>query len=184
MKTDTQPKNSSPQSTMQEVIEAYPGTRRALLGRYHIGGSSSCGFQPEETVGQVCQRNKNLNVTEVLETIRAAHEADERMQVSITEAVALAKEGKARLADVRTQEEWDAVRIEDRAFLKQDLVHELGSWPSDQLIIFVCHQGLCSLDAASYFAGHDLKNVRSMRGGIDAEWPAALVSSARCGSTT
>lgn len=66
---------------MQQVLEAYPATRRAPFQRYHIGGCSSCGFQPKETVEQVCQRNNNLNVAEVIETSHTAHEADERMQV-------------------------------------------------------------------------------------------------------
>jgi rhodanese-related sulfurtransferase len=153
---------------MQQVLEAYPATRRAPFQRYHIGGCSSCGFQPEETVEQVCQRNNNLNVAEVIETSHTAHEADERMQVSVTEAAALVKAGKARLVDVRTQEEWDAVHIEGSTFLTQQLVHERGSRPSDQPIIFVCHPGIRSLDAATHFAGHNLKNARSMRRGIDA----------------
>lgn len=156
---------------MQQVLAVYPAARRALFQRYHVGGCSSCGFQPEETVEQVCQRNNNLNVAEVIETIHTAHEADERMQVSPTEAAALVKEGKARLVDVRTQEEWDAVHIEGSTFLTQELAHELGAWPNDRLIIFLCHHGIRSLDAATYFAGHGLKNARSMRGGIDAWSP-------------
>ena len=146
---------------MQQVLEAYPATRRALFPRYHIGGCGSCGFQPEETVEQVCQRNNNLNVAEVIETMHTAHEADERMQVSVTETAALVKAGKVRLVDVRTQEEWDAVHIEGSAFLTRELVHELGSRPSDQPIIFVCNARIRSLDAVSHFAGHDLKNARA-----------------------
>jgi hypothetical protein len=34
----------SPQSSMREVLEAFPGAQRALFSRYHIGGYSSCGF--------------------------------------------------------------------------------------------------------------------------------------------
>ena len=168
MKTDTQEKTIRPQSTMQQVLEAYPAAQRALFQRYHVGGCSSCGFQPEETVEQVCQRNNNLDVAGVIETIHTAHEADERIQVSATEAAALVKEGKAQLVDVRTQEEWEAVHIEGSTFLTQELAPELSSWPSDKFVIFVCHHGIRSLDAANHFAGHDLKNARSMRGGIDA----------------
>ena len=35
-------------------------------------------------------------------------------------------------------------------------------------IVFYCHVGARSLDAAAYYAGHGFKNVRSMTGGIDA----------------
>ena len=152
---------------MQQVLEAYPAAQRALFQSYHVGGCSSCGFQPEETVEQVCQRNNNLNVAEVLETIRTAHEADERMQVSATEAAAFVKEGKGRLVDVRTQEEWDAVHIEGSTFLTQELVPELGSWPSDQFIIFVCHHGIRSLHATVALKQQGFTNVRSLQGGID-----------------
>ena len=56
-------------STMREVLEAYPGAQRALFRRYHIGGCSSCGFQPSETLEQLCVRNNNLEVKEVIERV-------------------------------------------------------------------------------------------------------------------
>jgi len=49
-------------------------------------------------------------------------------------------------------------------------------WPKDTLIIFYCHFGQRSLDAASYFAGHSFSNARSMTGGIDA-WSLTVDSS-------
>ena len=44
-KTDTQEKSIGPQSTMQQVLEAYPAAPRALFQSYHVRGCSSCGFQ-------------------------------------------------------------------------------------------------------------------------------------------
>ena len=41
---------------MSEVLKEFPGAQRALFRRYHIGGCSSCGFQPTETLAQVCER--------------------------------------------------------------------------------------------------------------------------------
>ena len=55
---------------MREVLEVFPGAQRALFRRYHIGGCSSCGFQPEETLEQVCRRNGDLKVDEVLDHIK------------------------------------------------------------------------------------------------------------------
>ena len=66
----------SPQSPMHDVLAAYPGARRALFRKYHIGGCSSCGFQPTETLAQLCERNGNLDVAEALAHIRASHEQD------------------------------------------------------------------------------------------------------------
>jgi rhodanese-related sulfurtransferase len=157
-----------PQMSMGELVSRFPGAQRALFRSYHVGGCSSCGFKPDETLAQVCARNDNLPVAEVVETILAAHEADQRMQVAPAEAAELLKAGKARLIDVRSREEWDAVHIEGSTFFTQELMQELGGLPREQLLIFVCHQGTRSLDAAAYFAGHGLENVRTLRGGIDA----------------
>ncbi|HUC86039.1 MAG TPA: hypothetical protein VL970_12655, partial [Candidatus Acidoferrales bacterium] len=61
-------------SPMREVLEKYPGAQRALFRKYHIGGCSSCGFSPDETLGQVCARNGGLDVDEVRGHIRSSHE--------------------------------------------------------------------------------------------------------------
>src|ERR1700750_3158557 len=58
--------------TMRELLEQYPGAQRALFRKYHIGGCSSCGFKPEETLGQVCARNENLPVDQVIDYLQAA----------------------------------------------------------------------------------------------------------------
>ena len=69
------------ESMMQEVLQVYPGAQRALFRKYHIGGCSSCGFQPEETLGGVCERNGELPVDDVLEQIRQSHEEDAHILV-------------------------------------------------------------------------------------------------------
>ncbi len=157
-----------PNLPMRDLLAQYPGAQRALFRSYHVGGCSSCGFRPDETLAEVCTRNDNLPIAEVVSTILSAHEADQNMQISPADAAVFAKAGKAKFVDVRTREEFDAVHIEGSEFLTQDLMHELGGWPREQLIVFVCHHGVRSLDAASYFAGHGLENVRSLTGGIDA----------------
>ena len=67
-------KTIAPQSTMREVLEAYPGAQHALFQRYHIGGCNHCGFQPTETLAEVCRRNDILNVQEVIKQIKTWHE--------------------------------------------------------------------------------------------------------------
>src|SRR5512135_3342220 len=92
----------SPNSTMREVLEAYPGAQRALFRRYHIGGCSSCAFKPEETLEQVCRRNGELNVDQVLEHIQASHEQDAKVLVEPKElAEWRQREHSLRLVDVR-----------------------------------------------------------------------------------
>jgi rhodanese-related sulfurtransferase len=157
-----------PNLPMRELTTLLPGAQRALFRRYHIGGCSSCGFRPEETLAEVCARNGSLKVEEVIDHLLASHEADQQTMIAPTEAAELVRAGKAKLLDVRTREEFDAVHIEGATFFTQELMHELGGWDRDTLLIFVDHQGTRSMDACAYFAGHGLQNVRALRGGMDA----------------
>jgi rhodanese-related sulfurtransferase len=159
-----------PTTTMEELLQEYPAAQRALFRAYHIGGCASCGFSPNETLASVCERNENLSMDEVVATIFAAQDADQQMQISPAEVAERLKSGdQVPLIDVRSREEWDTVHLEGSTFFTQELMQEIMSgWPKDREIIFVCHHGVRSLDAASYFEGHGFKHVRSMTGGIDA----------------
>lgn len=167
-----------PNLTMSELLQSFPGAQRALFRRYHIGGCASCGFQNEETLAEVCARNENLPVAEVIEHIVASHEADLRMQITPAElAEARGQTGEIKIVDIRTREEFDAVHIEGAIFFSQELMQEiLGSWDRSGLVVFVDHQGTRTADAAAYFAGHGFENVRCLRGGIDA-WSVEVDSS-------
>ena len=70
-----------PNITMRDLLVQFPGAQRALFRKYHIGGCSSCGFSPDETLAGVCARNENLSVDEVAEHIIVSHEADAAMQI-------------------------------------------------------------------------------------------------------
>src|SRR5438093_5276904 len=101
-----------PETTMQKVLEIFPGAQQALFRRYHIGGCSSCGFQPDETLAGVCARNNSLPVGEVVEHILTSHEQDLKMQIGPVElAAALKDDPNGKLVDVRTREEYDAVHV-------------------------------------------------------------------------
>jgi len=160
----------APQSTMREVLEVFPGAQRALFRRYHIGGCSSCAFQPEETLEQVCNRNGNLNVEEVLDHIKTSHEQDEKIMISPRDVADLLKQDASlRLVDVRSREEFEAVHIEGSILLSQDVMRQImGDGSNTRPLVVIDHQGRQSLDAAAYFMGHGLQNVRCLRGGIDA----------------
>jgi rhodanese-related sulfurtransferase len=155
---------------MEALLHEYPGAQRALFRAYHIGGCSSCGFSPSETLAGLCERNGPLPVEEVVQTIFAAHEADAKMQIAPAEVAKRLESGEQLpLIDVRSREEWDAVHLETSTFLTQELMQEmLSTWPKEKEFVFLCHHGIRSLDAASYFAGHGFQNVRTMTGGLDA----------------
>jgi rhodanese-related sulfurtransferase len=158
------------ESTMREVLEMLPGARRALFRKYHIGGCSSCGFDPGETLGQVCARNGSLKVSDVVDYLAAAHQDDERILISASELAKLRNEEKElRLLDIRTREEWEAARIEGATlFTEQIMTEMLGRWPREVPIAIYDHVGQKSMDAAAYFLGHGFQNVRALRGGLDA----------------
>ncbi len=159
-----------PGSAMHEVLEVFPGAQRALFRRYHIGGCSSCGFQPDETLAQVCARNGNLDVAEVLAHIQSSHEEDTKILILPTELAGLLQQDKSvKLVDVRSREEFEAVHIEGSVLLSQDVMRELmASGSNAKPIVVIDHAGKNGLDAAAYFMGHGLQNVRCLRGGIDA----------------
>jgi rhodanese-related sulfurtransferase len=155
----------TPQSTMKQVLDAFPGAQRALFRRYHIGGCSSCGFQPTETLEGLAQRNR-ANVTEMLDHIKTSHEQDEKLFISPIE---VKKNPSLRLLDIRTREEHDAVAIPGSVLMSQETMQEiLSRWPRDEPFVIYDHQGKQCLDAAAYLAGHGFGQVRCLRGGIDA----------------
>src|SRR5438094_1474098 len=115
--------NISSRSTMSEVLEVFPGAQRALFRQYHIGGCSHCGFQPEETLEQVCQRNGGLDPEEVLERIRASHEEDVKILIEPKDLAAwLEHDHSVRLVDVRSREEFEAVHIPGTMLLSQGVM--------------------------------------------------------------
>jgi rhodanese-related sulfurtransferase len=159
-----------PNITMKELLLQFPGAQRALFRRYHIGGCASCGFSPDETLAGVCARNENLNVDEVIDHITASHEADLAMQIEPRElADRIAAGEPIYLLDVRTREEFDAVKLPGAHLFTQELMQEiLGNGSRANLFVIYDHTGARSMDAAAYFQGHGFENVKSLRGGIDA----------------
>lgn len=160
----------SPKSPMREVLAVFPGAQRALFRRYHIGGCSQCGFSPDETLEQLCQRNGGLDANEVLSQIQTSHEQDSKILIGPRELAEWLKQDESvRLVDVRSSEEFAAVHIEGSKLLTQESMRELLSDGSNtNPLVIIDHLGKQGLDAAAYFTGHGLHSVRCLRGGIDA----------------
>ena len=156
--------------TMRELLEHFPGAQRALFRRYHIGGCASCGFSPDETLAGVCARNENLDVDEVTEHILTSDAADRALQIEPRDlSQRLAAGETIHLLDIRTREEFDAVKLPDAHLFTQEFMQEiLANWARTDLLVIYDHQGARSMDAAAYFQGHGFENIKSLRGGIDA----------------
>jgi len=165
---------------MSAVLETFPGAQRALFRRYHIGGCSSCSFQPTETLAQVCERNGGLAVAEVLAHIQSSHEQDAKIFVEPRElAEWRERDPSVRLVDIRSREEFEAVQIAGSLLLSQEVMRQIMTDGSNtRPLVIVDHQGRNGLDAAAYYLGHGLQNVRCLRGGIDA-WAQEVEPSMR-----
>ena len=158
-----------PQITMAELLLRLPGAQRALFKLYHIGGCSSCGFRPDETLAGVCERNEGLDPEEVMTRVTEACEEDDKILISPGDLANARREGEVRVLDIRTREEYDTVQISGSQHFSQELLQEImGHWPKDAILVLVDHQGTRVLDAAAYFSGHGFTNIRALRGGIDA----------------
>lgn len=157
-------------SPMSEVLAAYPGAQRALFRGYHIGGCSSCAFQPTETLEQVCRRNQIDDVEAVLAHIRSSHEQDRAILIAPAALRDwMEREKGVRLVDVRSRDEFEAVHIPGSVLLSQPVMQEiLGEGTNSRPLVVVDHAGRQGLDAAAYFLGHGLQIVRCLEGGIDA----------------
>ena len=162
-----------PDLPMRDLLAVYPGAQRALFRKYHVGGCSSCGFAPTETLAQICARNPHMDLSEVTAFLQTSQEEDRAMQITPGELRAALDDGDpapVHLLDIRTREEFDAVHLDGSAHFTQELMNTiLMQWPREEgLIALIDHQGARSLDAAAYFTGHGFKTVRALLGGIDA----------------
>ncbi len=161
--------NLTPQSTMDQIMEAFPSAKRALFTRFHIGGCSSCGFEPGETLDAVLKKHGVSDVSAAIEHIKASQEVDDRLQIAPQQLAELLKEGKVKLLDLRRPEEHRMLYIEGDTLLTDEMAQQVkNEWAKDTPMVLYCHFGNASLDAAAYLAGHGFTNVRSLKGGIDA----------------
>ncbi len=162
-----------PHLPMGELLAVYPGAQRALFRKYHVGGCSSCGFAPTETLAQIAARNVHMDLPQVVAYLRTSQEEDRANQITPREVQDRREDATAspvHLLDIRTREEFDAVHVAGSEHFTQELMNTiLMQWPREAgLIVLIDHQGARSLDAAAYFAGHGFINVRALLGGIDA----------------
>ena len=91
------------------------------------------------------------------------------LEITPRETADLLKQGKIKLVDVRTPEEYATAKVDGSLLIDQSLAQEImQTWPKETPIVTMCHHGMRSLDAAAYLRGHGFVNAKSMTGGIDA----------------
>jgi rhodanese-related sulfurtransferase len=172
--TKTATPTISAEMTMEEILRRVPAAQRALFQRYHVGGCSSCGFEPTDTLAEVCKQRNILDVNEVIAYVMQAQQVDDRVQVEPRQVKAWLEQGVAlRFIDVRSPEELRLARIKEAEPLDFHDPQKYMALPKDTKIVFSCKSGMRSLDVASYFIGHGFTDVWSLKGGILA-WRAAI----------
>lgn len=86
----------------------------------------------------------------------------------------LKDDSNVRLLDVRSPEEWEITHVESAQLLDQELVEEiLSSWDKNTPLLVLCHHGVSSKNAASYFTEQGFQDVSSVEGGIN-NWAATV----------
>ncbi len=81
----------------------------------------------------------------------------------------LKSERALRIIDVRTPAEREKAMLSERAELfTPDLMAELEQLPKNTLLVFHCHHGGRSQQAAQRFASQGFRRVHNVQGGIDA----------------
>lgn len=158
---------------MGDVIKQMPGARRALFAKYHLGGCQSCAFDDSETLADLCARAE-LDPEEVLAHLLAAHQHDEKMLINPADIAK--QQPDVTFIDVRTREEYEAVKIEGAAFFNQELQEKLFKNKPSGLVALYDHTGKYVLDQVAWFRGHGIENAFGIAGGIDA-WSQEVDSS-------
>jgi rhodanese-related sulfurtransferase len=161
---------------MEQVLKVFPSSQRALFQKFHIGGCSSCGYTPQDTLDKVA-RDHGLETGTVVAFIKESANLEQDLEITAPEVAELLKQGAIKLLDVRSPQEYQLAHVEGSILVDQALAQEIvNTWAPDTAIVTMCHHGMRSLDAAAYLRGHGFKNTRSMRGGIEA-WSNSVDSS-------
>jgi rhodanese-related sulfurtransferase len=155
---------------MRDLLGRLPGARRALFARYHLGGCRSCAFADDETLAELCTRN-GFDAREVLAHLLESERHDEALLMDARRA--WEARDVLRFVDLRTREEYEAVRIAGSEFFTQDLQQQLFAGPRQAPILLYDHMGAGVLDQVAWFRGHGLSGTYGLRGGIDA-WSAEV----------
>jgi len=90
-------------------------------------------------------------------------------QITVIELKEMMESGTVyELVDVRMDVEWPISRIENFWLLDQDYHDQLCGCDKDTPVIFQCHHGIRSQQAAEYFRQQGFRNLCNVQGGIDA----------------
>jgi rhodanese-related sulfurtransferase len=163
-----------PNTTMAEILAAYPAARLGLFRRYHIGGCQACGYLPTDTLETVCRA---YDIADPVETVVAVIRDSSAAEAGLFILPAVVKPAEERILDVRSPEEFAQGHIAGAQLLTVELTFEiLDSWPKDTPIVCYSNTGRRGLEKASFFTAYGFTRARHLAGGLKS-WTAEVVSS-------
>ncbi len=161
--------NFNEHTPMHEVESRFPFARSTLHAHFHIGGCASCGYEPQQTVGEVAQKYQK-NPSDLLICLNESYTNMLRSELTVEEFQKL-KNSTNKILIIDVREEWefniahipDSIRLHEGNF--QEIVQQTQSMPD---VIVVCHHGMRSMNATLYLREHGVPQAKSLTGGIDA----------------
>jgi len=175
-----------PNTTMGEIMDAYPSAKLELFRRYHVGGCQACGYQLSDTLEQVRGAHEIADSLEqMIEYVRNSSQIEAKLQVLPTALVSISApkqpnlnlaapefaqgQQQWRIVDVRSCQEWEQGHLPGAQLLTAESKFEmLDSWPKDTPILFYSNTGRRGLETASYFVAYGFTKVRNLAGGLQA----------------
>src|SRR5947208_15341276 len=99
------------------------------------------------------------------------------LEIMPKETAELLKQGRIKLLDVRSPEEYAIANVAGSVLVDQAVAKEImQTWSKETPIVTMCHHGMRSLAAAAHLRGHGFVTAKSMCGRIDA-WAEQIDSS-------
>jgi rhodanese-related sulfurtransferase len=160
-----------PNTTMAEILEAYPSAKIALFQRYHIGGCQACGYAPTDSLEKVIREHDIADSVEAIAVcIRESASLEADLHVTADDLrAALGRGSTPEILDVRTEAEFGAGSVPGARLLTVALTFDaLDSWPKETPIVFVSNRGERSLQRANYFRSYGFAAAKSLMGGLEA----------------
>ncbi len=159
----------TPQTTMGEILRAYPSAKVGLFQRYHIGGCAACGYEPWETLEQVLKKHEVKDTLEgVIACIQGSDDVERALWITAPEVAEARRRGETiRLLDARKPEAFAASHLPGAELLTPELTFDiLDTWPKDTRMVFYADDEKKSLDKASYFRAYGFTHARSLAGDV------------------
>ena len=142
-----------------------------MIERHQIEGSDA------GTLSKTLKSAYNKYCGNKIDESVSIYDSETELDISLAQAVKLIREGKAELYDIREPSEIEIASLSEAKLLDQQMADDIiQNHSKDSILLFLCHHGQRSRQAAKYFKQYQFENSYSVAGGIDA-WSREIDSS-------